>query len=280
MTLAWEQIIKQALDEGVQASSGAVPGARLRQIIARLAEAAGLTFPPDPDQPFSKFLEQYPDIALVQRRPGRDTLVVPAKNAELLIAPAADQTLILRTDLFEALTRLPIAGKPGPIYHRHADGVFWGVPDDLTSDDAVPMPVSTLEQSIQDRSGFVSHPRVPHEVRPILQQSLLDQKPLKMFSEAVRSHGLARYWHQYRVDLIIKRLRAWSQEHNIPWGQTWLQERRPGLLGGGQLDAPVLSEQEATPEFFAALAKVAREGDFARITVPLDLVIKAWSQRN
>ena len=42
----WQEIIKKAMDSGLASSKGAVPGAKLRQIIAHIAPSYGEQYPP------------------------------------------------------------------------------------------------------------------------------------------------------------------------------------------------------------------------------------------
>jgi hypothetical protein len=281
MSQNWEQVIAVALDRGVVEASGAVPGARLRQIIVQVAKEAGLEFPPVANQPLGKFLDQYPSVALVQRRPGADMLVVPAQRAELLTQSPGDlRAFVLRSDLFEALTMIPKQGKDKPVYHMHTDEVIWLAASDLLSENAVPMPTATLDQAILDRKEFAASVSVPQkEVREILTKCLSENKPLRSFSEALRAHGLARAWHHFRMGLVVKRLQQWGQEHSIPWGANWL---RDGRIGAAEAPKTIATADSQAPaqEFFAALVASAREGDLSRINIPLDLVLKAWSRRN
>jgi hypothetical protein len=287
MSQDWEKVVAAAIERGVVEASGPVSGARLRHIIAEIAQADGLVFPPVANQPFGKFLDQFSNIALVQRRPGADMLVVPAQSAELLTQPPGGvrasrdtPTLVLRSDLFEALTRIPKEGKETPVYNRHTDEVIWLPTSDPLSENTVKMPTATLEQAIQDRREFAASTTVPHEkVREILATCLSANRPLRSFSEAVKAHGVAWTWHRFRIGLVVKRLQAWSQEHHIPWGADWLRDGRTDPIEAPKT-AKIAESQAPVQEFFAALAATVREGDLSRINIPLDLVLKAWSRRN
>ena len=274
----WQPIVRKALEEGIEVSAGPVPGARLRQLIARHAEAAGLSFPPDPGSTFGSFLDQFRDVIFVQRRPGRDMLVVPGDRVALLSTPSEiPQSAVLRKDLFEALTLIHREGAE-PLYSRSSDSVLWPMPGTEIPGDAVALPFATQDLAIQDRRDFAA--QAPSAaVRASLEESLEQSKPLRSFSEAIRAHGLAREWHRFRVGKLLERLKRWSEERDVPWRTDWFLEAEQvatQALG----TAPGPTEASSVDEFFAALSAVLKEGDLARINVPLDLVAKAWSHRN
>lgn len=273
----WEPLVRAALEEGIKISAGPVPGARLRQIIARHAGASGLQFPPDVGTTFGSFLEQFPESLFVQRRPGRDMVCVPADRVALLSTPSeALQNAVLRRDLFEALTLIP-GMHGGPLYIRSSDSVLWPDAGTEAPVDAIALPHATQEVAIQDRRDF-SAQAPTKEVRAVLEESLQHARPLRSFSEAIRAHGLARDWHQFRVGRLLERLKAWSKDKDVPWRTDW-------FLGADQVaeqslgTAPGPTGASSAQEFLSALAAVLKEGDMARISIPLDLVARAWGQR-
>ncbi|MYZ50873.1 hypothetical protein [Malikia spinosa] len=277
--LLWQPIVRKALEEGIEISAGPIPGARLRQLIARYAADANLSFPPDPDSTFSSFLDHFQDLLFVQRRPGHDMLVVPGDRVALLSATKdTPQSAVLRRDLFEALTIIPKEGAAGPLYIRSSDSVFWPMPGIETPADAVVLPFSTRDLALEDRREFVAQTR-SKELRTSLETSLTHSKPLHSFSEAVRAHGLAREWHQFRLGKLLERLKRWSEEKAVPWRTVWfLESEQVATQSLGTAPGPTGASN--VQDFFAALAVVLKEGDLARISIPLDLVAKAWSQRS
>jgi hypothetical protein len=59
MNEIWSSIVADALKEGLQSSRGAIPGARLRQLIARIAPKYGEQYPPQGEQQkFGEFLKK------------------------------------------------------------------------------------------------------------------------------------------------------------------------------------------------------------------------------
>ena len=93
MENSWHDVVDAALREGITIAGGrAISGARLRQLIAQHAKTNSLDFPPPQYNNFSKFIETFPDLLLIQRREGRDFLVVPADMPELFTKEAIDSS--------------------------------------------------------------------------------------------------------------------------------------------------------------------------------------------
>ena len=273
MDANWKEIVGKALDDGVRVSNGAVPGARLRQLIAKVALDEGVAFPPEGMESFGRFLDEFPDVALVQRRPGRDMLVVPAKNAELLtVGTLVPQLSVIRRDMFEALTKITKVGEFRPLYLRNTDSVLWPEQEQVP-DDAVALPEATLDQAVVDRREFAAQGYVESRAREEIIASLGAPSPLFAFSEVVRANGLARRWHQFRAGVILNRLQAWSQQSGVAWHPSWLVDAETAAELAGT--APTSTGLTGVEEFFVTLAKVLREGDLARISIPLDLVLRA-----
>jgi hypothetical protein len=275
----WERIVASALAEGVDVSKGPVPGARLRHLVARQAQAAGLSFPPDPTKTFSSFLDEFPGVLLAQRRPGRDMLVVPADNVGLLSTPAANSIApMLRRDLFEALTLIPREGVATPFYLRASDKVIWAEPGTAVADDAIPFPAISLDDAIAERKAFSSQAPTP-DAREALERSLLDSKPLRTFTEVLRRQGLLHGWHQFRLGRMLERLRSWSAANEIDWRSEWLPSDERAVentLG----TATAGTRLETAQAFLTALSLVLREEDLARVSIPLDLVARTWPTRS
>src|SRR5579862_3847728 len=90
MDKAWEQIVAEALAAGLNTSKGPVPGAKLRELVARSAQSRNLKYPPDgyEQESFGDFLKHFDSIVLVRRRKGKDLLSAPADKPELLAESA------------------------------------------------------------------------------------------------------------------------------------------------------------------------------------------------
>ena len=82
MDEVWKQIVAEALAVGLKTSAGPVPGAKLRQLIFRVAKRRDLTYPPSghEQESFGDFLKHFESIALVRRRDGRPHSVTYQSN--------------------------------------------------------------------------------------------------------------------------------------------------------------------------------------------------------
>lgn len=274
---AWRDVVRSALEEGVSISAGPVAGARLRGLVAQRAANAGLTFP-DPTKTFGEFLAQFPDVVFVHRRPGRDMLVVPGDNVEMLSsANEAPRSSTVRQDFFEALTLLPRINEGRAVYLPSNDTVYWPKIGETPSADAVLLPEVTLERLLDERKEFAAQAG-SQELRAALENSLHGQKPIQGFSEVLRAHGLARTWHLFRVGKVLARLKQWSQDAGLTWRSDWFLEGEQ-VSAQAQATAPGPSGVSSVQEFLSSLSAVLKEEDLARISIPLDLVAKAWSHR-
>ena len=127
----WQEIVKKALEIGLKTSKGAVPGAKFRQIIARIAREENELFPPTghENERFRDFLVHFSSILTVLQRDGQDILVAPFDKPELLTTSDTGQTQ-LREDIFEAFTHIPRESPPKePWYERNTDKIKWVTAD-------------------------------------------------------------------------------------------------------------------------------------------------------
>jgi hypothetical protein len=68
MNEAWNEIVAEARATGVKTSSGPVPGAKLRELVAKSARRRELDYPPvgHEEESFSDFLKHFDSIVLVR----------------------------------------------------------------------------------------------------------------------------------------------------------------------------------------------------------------------
>src|ERR1700679_785111 len=122
MSDVWSQIVAEALKRGLEVSKGAIPGAKLRQLIARIAPQYGEQYPPagHEDAKLGAFLNRFNSLLLVLRRDGQDILVAPVDKPQLLdIAESGQGQTQLRDDIFEAFTHISRESSPlEPWYER------------------------------------------------------------------------------------------------------------------------------------------------------------------
>ncbi|MCX7289568.1 hypothetical protein [Janthinobacterium sp.] len=288
MDSIWPTLVSECLEE-IEAVSGprAIAGAPFSQMLKKKATAKDLQFPPPPYKTFRPFIDSdvFKSIVIVHTRPGRDILIVPADRADLLSSDQLDSTANrVREDLFTALTRIPKNSNVNPFYLPATDEVVWFKADTAKPAEAVDFPRATFDQEISDRKSFIESADVNliHTSKSALSLALESGSPLGAFSNAIRSLELSVQWHRFRMSAVITRLQRWSSEKGIPWKSAWISESTPKP---SELPA---AEQVATPavevlgssfgrNFLAALADVVTDEDLSRITVPLDLVAKAWN---
>lgn len=283
MDQVWEQLVQNSLADAINKYGEApISGSRFSQAIKRHAQQAGLEFPPTPFKTFGEFIEQFSSIVIPHYRPGRDMLLAPFDKPELLLLERQDSSINrIRDDFFNAFTKIPKNSNEGePYYLVPSDEIAWFTNETPKPGGAIPLPPATFEREISDRKNFIeSTAEMPHEVKTKLSLALEDTSPLGSFSNAVKNVDLAPAWHQFRTVAIVKRLRSWSSEHGIPWRSSWIAETR---LTAAEL--PAAEQVAALPEknsaalagFLATLASTLTDEDMARISIPMDIIAKAW----
>jgi hypothetical protein len=116
MSDVWQQIVAEALNEGVRISRGAVPGAKLRQLIARAAEKYGEKYPPAgrENEKFGDFLNEFGSLLITLRRDGQDILVAPPNECHLESSSRNHAFTLL------AHTRRQVASEPRKAGHSYS----------------------------------------------------------------------------------------------------------------------------------------------------------------
>jgi hypothetical protein len=275
MDEAWKQIVAEALAVELKTSDGPVPGAKLRQLILRVAKRRALTYPPTghEQESFGDFLKHFESIALVRRREGRDLVVAPADMPQLLAdAPESGGTR-LREDIFEAFTRIPRGLPPSePWYVLSDDTVVWLLPTELSgSGELVKIPAATLELELRERKSFIQSVDLAEDVKNRLAESLDTHSGLGSFSKLIKAHGLSQIWHRHRFQAVVRRSRAWCTAAGVPWREEWVSSSdasKPLTPTGDDLSG---TNQR---RLFERLVQSLSDEDLRRISVPLDIVIK------
>jgi hypothetical protein len=275
MDEAWKQIVAEALAVGLKTSNGPVPGAKLRQLILKVAKKRDLAFPPNghEQESFGDFLKQFESIALVRRREGRDLLVAPADMPQLLADAPESGVARLREDIFEAFTRIPRGLPPSePWYVVSDDTVVWLLPTELSgSGELVKIPAATLELELGERKSFIQSADLAEDVMNRIAGSLDTHSGLGSFSKLIKAHGLSQMWHRHRFQAVVRRIRAWCTGAGVPWREEWVSSSdasKPSTPIGNEL--PVVSQRH----LFERLVQSLSDEDLRRISVPLDIVIK------
>jgi hypothetical protein len=280
MDEVWTTIVTEALERGLRGAKGRpIPGAKLRQLVAQSASQHGVTYPPAgfEGSNFGYFLKAFDSILIVLRRPAQDLLVAPANRPELLMNVLSEgKRPQIREDLFDAFTRIPREGDTkAHWYDPTLDRFVWLEGTAAEANAAlVPVPQATREQEIADRRSFADASVTAQGTRDSLVRALEEKgsSSLWAFSQALRSAGLSRKWHEYRFQLLTNRIREWSQAHEQPWREEWLVAGNESENRAAEIVVAVenASEKATLKELLSSL----EEADLRRINVPLDLVLK------
>lgn len=277
----WGIILKEALDECIKTSNSAVPGAKLRETLSRVAQKNGETYPPVGGGSFGNFLKKYPNIVAVRKRLGQDILIAPHDQPDLLIIPGAtaDKSQSgIRRDLFEAFTF--VKNSSAPWYNTASDSVEWlpaGNPDPNDST-LKKIPAVTLSDAIDDRKKFIE--TLENSAwQTALHSSLTDVNSLSAFSKCIVKLGLLPDWHKFRLTILTQRISDWVKAAGIEWKDAWLTT---SLRGEDtlQLDKEISNEPSRQwRQAMLMLTQSLNQEDLSRISVPLDIVLKTLVQR-
>jgi len=273
----WNEVVAEALKRGLETSDGAVPGAKLRELVARIAPKHGVSYPPPgrEDEKFAGFLKQFSSSVIVLRREGQDLLVAPSDAPQLLdLSPNVYAQI--RDDIFEAFTRIPKGSPPRqPWYARDTDTIEW-LTEDENPDGVrfVRIPAATLDQELSDRRAFSLSPGIEKDVQDKLLGTLTAHSALGSFSAVLRAHGLARKWHFYRFSEVVRRIRKWCESEKVLWRDEWITPVNQHSTANA-VAAPSAST-EARRTSFSQLVETLTDEDLRRISVPLDIVLKLF----
>lgn len=265
--LLWRTILLAAFPSTVKEP---ILGSTFGQEVVRVAQQHGARFPPEsePDLKLVQLLERFPDVVAILRRPGKDILVVPAGQAEVLAAAPGKELVGIRMDLFEALTQIR---DEQAFYNKRDDSVRWG---SLTPDpESLPLPKSTLENEVSLRRDFARG--LSGSGGPELLAALEEQLPLSAFARGLRALHLQRQWHVFRTKNLLARLKDWATSNDIDWKEQWLSDS----LAGSQRAVRLFQASDLrSADTLAALFERLDADDLRRISVPLDLILKAFSR--
>jgi hypothetical protein len=273
----WNEVVAEALKRGLETSDGAVPGAKLRELVARIAPKHGVSYPPPgrEDEKFAGFLKQFSSSVIVLRREGQDLLVAPS-DAPQLLDRSANVYAQIRDDIFEAFTRIPKGSPPRqPWYARDTDTIEW-LTEDENPDGVrfVRIPAATLDQELSDRRAFSLSPGIEKDVQDKLLGTLTAHSALGSFSAVLRTHGLARKWHFYRFSEVVRRIKKWCESEKVLWRDEWITPVNQHSTANA-VAAPSAST-EARRTSFSQLVETLTDEDLRRISVPLDIVLKLF----
>ncbi len=274
----WVEILREAINREVEARKAAVPGAKFRQIVAKIATEKGLEYPPkeSPGLKFASFLEQHPGIVALRKQPGADVLVAPADRPELLVeVPTPHQPLpSIRQDLFEAFTR--IRSDKHPWYDKARDVVEWlPTTSKPEGDQFVKIPTPSIEALRAARKKFAAE-QSDATLCATLEKAADNPAGLGAFSAVVREAGLGSAWHQFRIRLLVDVIGSWATRAGVSWNDAWLTA---GRYSKHESTANANYESRDWRRILSVLVQTLEQEDLSRISVPLDLVAKILQQR-
>jgi hypothetical protein len=270
----WKQVVIEALARAMKPSGKAAPGAKLREIIARVAAEHNLRYPAagHEEESFSDFLKHFDSVLLIRRRKGEDILVAPVDMPQLLLDVSDSAGTRVREDMFEAFTRIPRGSPPvEPWYFPENDTVEWLAANEQPGlRRLIKIPPSTLDQELEERRTFVLSSDIEDEVKDRMVATLSSHSGLGSFAKVIGSHGLARKWHGHRFQSVLRRMRAWCEAAHVPWREQW-------IVTSDQWPAPSVTTAKVTDEhrnLFGKFVEALSDEDLRRISVPLDIVLK------
>lgn len=278
--LDWEVILDLALKEVASVERSSVGGSKFRSYVGKIASQHGVVFPPEGMHSFSTFLESFPHKLIVQRTPGRDIQIVPIDRPELLVSASSPNAgARIREDFFLALTAIPNPTSPFSYYYfPEKDRVHRLEPGAEVVQSAISLPSTSYEQEISIRRDFVDGGEFSRPEAAALRESLEGTKVLASFTSAIRSHGLAQKWHQYRLQKLAENLKIWADQKAVTWQPSWIsgthERYNTVALSDGGTESPVQVDELLS--FFSG--KLSPE-DISRISVPLDIVLKLLSNK-
>jgi hypothetical protein len=136
----------------------------------------------------------------------------------------------------------------------------------------VPIESTTEAKEIELRQAFAEQ----FTARQSLLDALKRPLPLTAFGRAVREAGLQRQWHSFRTEKVVEKIQRWAKEQQIEWKDAWLTEGWTDHAKNSKAsysDEATHAEGDALQFLFSRLDAV----DIQRISIPLDLVLKAIS---
>ena len=273
----WRDILREAIQE---ISTQPVIGTRFRAAIGSAASKRGLQFPPsgEPKLGFIEFLQRYPDVVSILRRPGQDFLVVAAGKSDLLAKSVGRRLYGIRPDLFKAFTTVGYDSTNLPYYDKNTDQVVRQEPGEgqALPESWVPVEVTTEAAEIQLRRDFTETPEQA-ATRSQLLEAVTNSLPLSAFGKAVKRAGSQREWHSFRTERVLAKIQRWATDNQIEWNDAWLTEGPSDYAWKKQasLSSPTPTHAGADPLQF--LFSGLDAADIQRISIPLDLVLKAIS---
>jgi hypothetical protein len=268
----WREVLRDIISTR---TAWPAPGAQLRVALNSAARKRALQFPPvgEPGLRFVQLLERYPDVVSILRRPGQDVLVAPAGRSDLLAMGIQNEFYGIRFDLFGAFT---IVSDNRPYYDKAADRVEWfsAGEEPVSGGTWIPIESATSTAEVKLRRDFAESAENSAS-RSILLKTLEGPFPFRAWSGAIKETGLQRSWHVFRTKQLQEKIQRWARDNGIEWKDAWLTERSTAFTP--MKSTPSIREplQRKDGDPVQLLFSGLDAADMQRISIPLDLVLKA-----
>jgi hypothetical protein len=270
----WREILRDTINAH---TVWPVPGAQFRVALNSAAHKRALQFPPagEPRMRFVQLLERYPDVVAILRRPGQDILVAPAGRSELLAKGIQNEFYGIRHDLFGAFT---IVSENRPYYDKAVDRVEWlnAGEEPASGSTWIPVERPTSTGEVKLRRDFAESPENSAS-RSLLLNALESPLPFQAWSGAIKATGLQRSWHVFRTKRLQEKIQRWARDNGIEWKEAWLTERPTAFTPMKSRPSFSVPLQRKDGDPVQLLFSGLDAADMQRISIPLDLVLKAIS---
>ena len=274
---SWREILREAIQES---STQPVVGTCFRAAIDSAASKRDLQFPPsdEPELGFIELLQRHPDVVSILRRPGQDFLVVAAGKSDLLAKSIEGRLYGIRPDLFQAFTSVGYNSPDRPYYDKNTGQVAWRKPGEgqALPESWIPIELTTEGAEIQLRRDFAGGVEQA-ATRTQLLEAVMNSLPLSAFGKAVKKAGSQREWHSFRTERVLEKIQRWATDKQIEWNDTWLTERPSDYAWKKQASLSSGTPTHAEADPLRVLFSGLDAADIQRISIPLDLVLKAIS---
>ena len=120
-----------------------------------------------------------------------------------------------RQDAYESLTRVTSS----PYFYLSSTDEFRPSAEDHP--DAIPLPLVTLPQLINQRRAFAESIADPSDQKRLIEALESSANLLGSFQRQVSEAGLGAQWHRFKFDLLFARLNEWASEHGVAVSPTW-----------------------------------------------------------
>ena len=274
----WRAALIEALDVATEHATKPVAAARLRNVLGTVAKGQDLDYPPGGmvTGRFFEFITAFQDEVIYVRHSGGDLWVAPAGSPELLTAtkPDGSQSQVgIRRDLFESFTTFDALRCAW--YSPQSDTVLW---QDITAPQLpapwVQLPAAEIPNAIADRRAFIQTLEDPL-LREQLTEAVSKPRGLADFATLVRERGLQPVWHRYWVKLLTDRIRDWANGAGLTWNSAWITTSPKGANSESQPKPAAAAVDREWRNNLAALFQALDEEDLQRISIPLDIVVRA-----